>query len=343
MIKVFKRLPEMLLMAVVVLSSCNIRLVNYGVAQLKGQLHIVQNARPIEEVLKDPSVPDSLKKKLILVGEIKKFGVDSLGLKLSKNYTTVYDQKGKPVLWVLTAAEKYALKSYHWKFPLLGTVEYKGFFEYEKGKKEEHKLADLGYDTDYNTTSAWSTLGWFRDPILSNILYRTEGQVADLIIHEMTHATLYVKSSVDFNENLASAIGEIGAEHFLKSKYGDSSEAVLRYRNYRDDYNYFAAHMLRGIDKLDSLYKTFTATDDEQTKSKKKKLTIEQIVNSLDTISFHNKTRYMKLFSGTLPNNAYFLGFRRYDSEKEEMKIELRNKYNGNIKSYLQSLQKKYK
>ena len=91
--------------------------------------------------------------------------------------------------------------------------------EYEKGKKEEEKLADAGYDTDYNTTSAWSTLGWFRDPILSNILYRTEGQVADLIIHEMTHATLYAKSSVDFNENLASAIGEVGAELFLKYKY----------------------------------------------------------------------------------------------------------------------------
>jgi predicted aminopeptidase len=339
---IVKRISEILLMCLLVLSSCNIRLVNYGIAQLKGQLHIVRNARPIEDVLQDPNVPDSLKEKLFLVAEIKKFAVDSLGMKLSKNYTAVYDQKGKPVLWVLTAAERYELKSFHWNFPFLGRVEYKGFFDYEKGKKEEKKLADDGYDTDYSTTSAWSTLGWFRDPILSNILYRTEGQVADLIIHEMTHATLYVKSSVDFNENLASAIGETGAEQFLKYKYGDSSDAVIRYRNYRDDYNSFADHMLRGIDKLDSLYKTFTGADNDSLKAARKTATIESITASVDTVPFHNKNRYLKIFSDYTPNNAYFLAFRRYDSEKEEMKKELKGKFNGNIKSYLAYLKGKY-
>jgi predicted aminopeptidase len=330
-------------MCAIVLSSCNIRLVNYGIAQLNGQLHIVNNARPIEEVMKDPSVPDSLKQKLMLVSEIKKFSQDSLGMKLSKNYTAVYDQKGKPVLWVLTAADRYQLKSYHWHFPFLGTVEYKGFFEYEKGKKEEKKLAEQGYDTDYNPTSAWSTLGWFKDPILSNILYRTEGQVADLIIHEMTHSTLYVKSSVDFNENLASAIGEVGAEQFLKAHFGDTSEEVKRYDYYRDDYNAFAGHMLRGNEKLDSLYKTFSSTDDENLKRQKKEETIKAIVATLDTVSFHNKARYLRIFSEALPNNAYFLAFKRYDSQKEEMKKELKEKFKSNIKAYLDFLKEKYK
>jgi predicted aminopeptidase len=343
MLRFIKRFPEVLLMTIILLSSCNIRLVNYGIAQLNGQLHIVRNARPIEEVLEDPAVADSLKEKLLLVGEIKKFAVDSLGMKLSKNYTAVYDQKGKPVLWVLTAAEKYELKSYHWHFPFLGTVEYKGFFDYEKGKKEERKLSELGYDTEYSPTSAWSTLGWFRDPILSNILYRTEGQVADLIIHELTHSTLYVKSSVDFNENLASAIGEVGAEQFLRAHFGDSSEEVIRYRFYRDDYNSFASHMLRGNDKLDSLYKTFSASDDGNSRSEKKKETIKSIVATLDTISFHNKSRYLRIFSEALPNNAYFLAFKRYDSQKEEMKAELKEKFAGNIKSYLDYLKEKYK
>jgi predicted aminopeptidase len=224
----------------------------------------------------------------------------------------------------------------------LGRVEYKGFFDYEKGKKEEKKLANDDYDTDYSTTSAWSTLGWFRDPILSNILYRTEGQVADLIIHEMTHATLYVKSSVDFNENLASAIGEIGAEQFLSYKYGDSSEAVIRYDNYRDDYNHFAEHMLRGINKLDSLYKTFSSTDVDSLQAIRKSEVIKSITSSMDTISFHNKARYLKIFSAYTPNNAYFLAFKRYDSEKEKMKKELKEKFGGNIRSYLDYLKAKY-
>jgi predicted aminopeptidase len=340
---IIKRLPELLLMTLIVLSSCNIRLVNYGIAQLKGQLHIVCKARPIEDVLNDSSVPDSLKAKLVLVGEVKKYAVDSLGFKLSKNYTTVYDQEGKPSLWVLTAAERFRLKAYHWDFPFLGRVEYKGFFDYEKGKKEERKLAEAGYDTDYSTTSAWSTLGWFRDPILSNILYRNEGQVAELIIHEMTHSTLYVKSSVDFNENLANAIGEIGAEQFLKFKYGDSSEELKSYRHYLDDYNLYAQHLLKGCDKLDSVYKTFAGTEPENSKLERKSEAIKEIITSLDTVPFNNKPRYTKIFSKSLPNNAYFLGFKRYDAQKDEMKKELMEKFAGNSKAYLDFLKEKYK
>ena len=159
----------------------------------------------------------------------------------------------------------------------------------------------------------------------------------------MTHATLYIKSSVDFNENLASAVGEEGAEEFLKFRFGDSSAVLTDYRNRNDDYNLFAANMLSGTRRLDSLYQSFKSTDSEETKNNMKQKMIKEIVSSLDTVSFHNKDRYKKLFDDThLPNNAYFLGFTRYDAQKEEMKKDLKKKFQNNIKKYLSDLKIKY-
>jgi predicted aminopeptidase len=337
--KIVLRFIEALFIILFLWCDLNFKLVSYGIDQGIGELKIINNSRPIAEMLNDPAVADSIKLKFRIIGEIRQFAIDSLGLKQSKNYTTFYDQHGKPLLWVVTASEKFALKAYQWKFPVVGSVGYKGFFDYEKGKREEKKLSGKGYDTDCNATSAWSTLGWFRDPVFSNFLNRSEGQLAELIIHEMTHATLYVKSSVDFNENLASAIGETGAEQFLRFKFGNSSDELKKYLERNEDYNLFAAHFLRGAQELDSLYDGFNPSQPEELKNSQKQNLIRQIISSLDTVSFHNRARYTKLFADEhYPNNAYFLGFTRYDSQKEEMKKELKESFHGNIKSYLQSL-----
>lgn len=315
----------------------NWSLVTYGWGQLKGQLKIVRNVRPLEEVLVDKNFPDSLKTKIRFIDVIAKYAADSLGLKRSENYTTLYDQKNKPILWVITASDKYKLSAYHWKFPVLGSVSYKGFFDYQKGAYEDSLLQLEGYDTDYGEVSAWSTLGWFKDPILSNMLYRSDGQLAELIIHEMTHATVYLKSNVDLNENLASMIGEEGAIRFLKSHFGTDSPQVKDYVNRKEDYDRFANQMLIAHDKLDSLYKTFESVPEERRADLKNEM-IEQIVQSLDTVSFHNKNRYSSLFEKRKPNNAYFMNFVRYDSQKEEMRAELNKKFQGNISEYLKSI-----
>jgi len=333
-IKFLSRTVEIIFILLFLFATIFHELVSYGINQGIGQLSIVWNARPIEDVMNDPAVADSVKSKLRLVEEVKKFAVDSLGLAVSKNYTTLYDQHGNPILWVLTGSEKYMFKPVEWWFPVVGSVSYKGFFKLENAKKEEKQLIEKGFDTDIGVTGAWSTLGWFRDPILSNVLGRSEGQVAELFIHEMTHATLYVKSSVDFNENFAGAIGEVGAEEFLKARFGDSSAVLTEYRNRNDDYNMFASHMLRGTKILDSLYHSFVNKSDPEKKILKQKL-IGEIVQSLDTVSFkvlHFNKRFDK---NNLPNNSYFLGFTRYDAQKGEMKKELRDKYNGNIRKFI--------
>ncbi|MCX6275667.1 MAG: aminopeptidase [Bacteroidetes bacterium] len=335
--KIFRNLFEFIFIAVIFYVTFNFSLVAYGIVQLRGQLSIVWNAKPIEEVFADPAFPDSLKAKLTLIEDIKQFAIDSLGLKPTKNYSTIYDQHGKPLLLNLTAADKFRLKAYNWTFPLLGNVSYKGFFDFAKGEHEASQLKKQNFDVEFSSVSAWSTLGWFRDPVFSGMLKRNEGQLAELIIHEMTHATIYLKSSVDFNENLASAIGETGAEIFLASKFGIQSAQLETYRNEQEDYNRYAKHLLGGTKLLDSLYRSIENLADVEKESLKKDM-IQRIVNSLDTIPFHNikyKTRFEK---EELPNNAYFLSFVRYDSQKEEMKRELNEKFKGEINSYLNFL-----
>lgn len=318
-----------------VLIVLNLDLLKYGLMQAKGQLNVVWNAKPIKMVLADVNFPDSLKLKIELMQEIRQFAIDSLGLKDTKNYTAVYDQKGKDILWNLSACEPYELKSVQWSFPFLGSFSYKGFFELDKAKEERAQLERKGLDTRIRTVNAWSTLGWFRDPILSNQLNRSEGSLAELVIHELTHATVFFKDSLSYNENLASFIGEKGAIRFLNYKYGGNSVNIRRYIDDEDDYMKFTNHMLSGTRKLDSLYRSFTVEMDDALKSKKKQSMISKIIHSVDSISFKNPRRFSGLFSEQLPNNCYFLSFHRYFSKIKQFEIQLKKEFNGDLRAFI--------
>lgn len=314
-------------------------LIIYGLRQGKGQLNIIWKAKPVEEFLADPDFPDSLKVKLSLIYEIRQFAIDSLALKDTKNYKTLYDQKGEEVMWVVTASEPYGLKAKEWIFPVLGSVPYKGFFRKDLAMELAGELEKEGWDVSIRNPGGWSTLGWFTDPILSKMLERPVGDLANLIIHEMSHATIFVRDSIDFNENLATFIGDRGAEKFLISKYGKDSEEYTAYVNEDRDYLKFSGHMLRGCEKLDSLYNTMTSSMNEEKKREKKMAMIRKIVANLDTLrlittQINAPVRYQT----TLPNNADFLNFRRYQAKQEKFWEDYHNRFNGDLRSYIEYL-----
>ncbi|MBK9399864.1 MAG: aminopeptidase [Bacteroidetes bacterium] len=341
--KIFRALRYfflVLLAGIVFYVLFNFQLVNYGLSQLRGQLHIVINARPAEELLNDRNFPDSLKKKLQLVDDIRRFAIDSLGLKNSKNYTTVYDQKGKPALWVLTACEPFAMKAYEWKFPLLGAVSYKGFFEKEKGIPELEALKQGGYDTDYSPTGGWSTLGWFKDPILSNMLRRSEGQLAELMIHELTHATLYLPGSVDYNENFATFTGEQGALQFLAYRFGSESKELKAYADLQYDEEIFGKYMVTAAKELEVFYQSLDTGMSHPEKVTAKYRKINSIVFNINDLKLKNPDRFrLTDTEGKLPNNCLFMSYRRYRKQQEEFKVQLM-KYNGDLKNWLLNLQR---
>jgi predicted aminopeptidase len=317
-------------------------LVIYGIRQANGQLNIMWNAKPVEDFLADPDFPDSLKSKLHLIGGVRKYAIDSLALKDTKNYKTLFDQKGEEIMWVVTASEEFKLKPKEWTFPVLGAVPYKGFFKKELAFKLRDELEKEGWDVSIRNPGGWSTLGWFTDPILSKMLERSEGDLANLIIHEMSHATIFVKDSIDFNENLATFIGDRGAEKFLISKYGLSSKEYQQYLNEDKDFLKFSDHMLRGSEKLDSLYSSMTDQMPIDKKRKLKKDMIERIVVSLDTLTLSTDSKPGTRYKNRLPNNAYFMNFRRYQSQQVDFWNEYRGRFNEDLKDYIEYLTSKY-
>jgi predicted aminopeptidase len=342
---VLKKILIALLCIAVILGIYYRDLLSYGWMQAKGQIGILWNVKDVSEVLADPAFPDSLKARIRLIEEIKQFGVDSLGLSPSKNYSTFYDQHGKPLIWIITASDRYRIKAYKWNFPILGSFPYKGYFDSTRAVKEAKILSDQGYDTDLGEVSAWSTLGYLKDPILSSMLKRKEGSLANLILHELTHGTLFVKSDLELNENLASFVGDLGATRFITQKYGKDSKQYSDYefsKKYNDAYT---RHMLGGMKKLDSLYLTFgpDQTPDPKKDAAKKHM-IMKIVSDADTLMHRGKTLKTKRadHQSFLPGNAYFISYQTYKSKQNIFRQEFENQFGGDFKKYLGYLKDKY-
>lgn len=322
-----------LLGVLLVLGLWHRKLIAYGIGQAKGQLSIIWQSREVADVLNDEQVPDSVKQKLQLIQEVKQFTETALGFQSSKNYSTFYDQKGAPSLWVVTAAKPYMLEPKEWHFPFLGNVPYKGFFEYPKAEKEE-ALWKEQYDTNIRVAGGWSTLGWFRDPVLSNMLMDPPGDLANTIVHELTHQNIFIKDSVEFNENLASFFGDQGARRFLKMHYGEDSEELLRYQNARKDRQKFTDHILRGADYLDSLYQQMALMSAETDRNSYKKDAINEIIISFDTLNLYEKDRYRRFLHEKRINNAFFMSYLRYRGDFTFFEKELRDNFKGDLKRY---------
>ncbi len=332
--KLIRRLLLILGVILIVLIIFNWELVSYGLKQAKGQLTIIWNAKPVEEFINDKTFPDSLRQKLLLIAEIRKFAVDSLGLKDTKNYKTLYDQKGEEIMWVVTASEPFQLKPKEWDFPILGKVPYKGFFVKDEAFALAKQLDNEKWDVSVRNPGGWSTLGWFTDPILSKMLEESEGELASLIIHEMAHATIFVKDSINFNENLASFIGDRGAEAFLQFHFGDNSQQYMEFVNKDRDYTTFVNHVLHGTSLLDSLYKAIEHESPAK-KSVLKEAMIRRIVDTMDTLSLSSGKKPSRRFKDKLPNNAYFMSFIHYQSGQSEFLEEWQQSFDGNLKAYI--------
>ena len=179
---------------------------------------ILARRRPLADILADSASTPALRAKLELVLAARAFARDSLGLDVGESFTA-YSETGRDTLTlVVSGAYRDRLKSYTWWFPVVGRVPYKGYFDFDEARRQERALHARGFDTRLGAVAAFSTLGWFNDPLLPSTLRADSLTLANTVVHELTHNTYYAPGGAVFNESFANFVGSRGAERFFRAR-----------------------------------------------------------------------------------------------------------------------------
>lgn len=220
------------------------------------QSKILYNRVPIDNIIKDPLIATEVKRKLSLAQKAKFFSENTLHLKTTKNYSSYVQLERPYVSYILQVAHRFELKQYKWWFPIIGNVPYKGFPNRIESENESNEFPPHLYDKYIRGVSAYSTLGWFDDPILSSMINYSDHNLINLIIHETVHATIFIKNQSDFNERLATFIANKGTHLFYQSLEGKNAPTIKIIENENHDEMLFSKFISSEINELRKWYIT---------------------------------------------------------------------------------------
>lgn len=311
--------------SLVLLSGCQ---VTYLLKSGIGQTNLLRRRVAIESLLEKPDLDPARKAKLLLVQEVRKFAETELSLKTTKNYTTFVELDRPYVSWIVSAAPQWEMKHHLFWFPIVGSLPYKGYFSEDDAKAEAEELKQRDMDTSVRGVSAYSTLGWTSDPVLSSMLKMEDHDLVELIIHETVHTTLYISSAADFNERLASFIGELGAKKFYESK-SDAAQ-IQKMKDSAHDTKVFSEFISQEIKSLEALYTAKTLPSEaarqlefEGIKTRFKSEVLPKMIGT----SFQG-------FANRPLNNAVLLGYKTYWMDLSEFEIAFQ-KHNRDFVKFL--------
>ncbi|HVK62368.1 MAG TPA: aminopeptidase [Bdellovibrionales bacterium] len=315
--------------------------VGYLAKSAYSQADLLRKRIPIEDAVKSEKLTDEQKRKLLLAQEARLFAESHLKLSQTKNYGTFVQLEGPYVTYVVSAAPRSELKHYLWRYPLVGEMPYKGFFDKDDATREAASLKTEGLDTYIRGVSAYSTLGWFRDPVLSSMLDYKDYDLVNTIIHETVHATLFIKSEADFNERLATFIGNKGTEAFYRQKEGADSKTLAAMKAENVDEEQFGKFMSTELKALEAWYKERQGKEISEEERRARIGEIQARFKSELKPKLKDPESFKKFESADL-NNARLLTYRLYfeDLHQFEKVFDKLGRDFSKFLSYAKSLEK---
>ncbi|MDR2343067.1 MAG: aminopeptidase [Spirochaetaceae bacterium] len=304
----------------------------YTLKQGAIMLGYLGRAVPLESLTGSPDVTEEDIRFVELVKDIRRFAVDELGLNETKNYTKYVGINRDYLAAIVSASAKDSFKRHEWRFPVVGSVPYKGFFNVDDARKEAAKLKKKGMDVWIRPVDAFSTLGWFSDPLYSFMHNYTPDRMADILIHELVHATIFIKDNMQFNEELAEFIGSEGARLYIRKRYGDLSPQMENLVYSDADNAAYVAFIQELTAELDAVYKSEIPREQ---KLEQKQMIIaaaqSRFADEYET-RFHSDN--YRGFSEIEINNAYLELYRLYYSGGGRLK-ELYEESGGNLHAFI--------
>ncbi|MDR2509913.1 MAG: aminopeptidase [Spirochaetaceae bacterium] len=305
----------------------------YTLKQGAAMLSLLSSAVPVESIGRD-GAPENDTRFVREVNEIRRFALEELGLKKTKNYTTYIEIKRDYLALIVSASEKDRFKRYEWHYPVVGKLPYKGFFDNNGAKKEMERLKKKNLDVLVRQVDAFSTLGWFKDPLYSFMKEYSTAHLANLIIHESFHATLFLKNHAQFNEEIAEFIGTEGSRLYIAKKFGENSDEYTALERGEKDEAAFVAYIKTLIAELEEVYKRDIPSE-EKLKLKAECIAASQKRFLEEYDSRFSSPRY-KFFAEFAVNNAYLELFSLYHEGASRL-LELYKASGGDLRQFIQA------
>ncbi len=296
-------------------------------------LGILARAQPLERVLADKAAPPELRALAERATRIRDFATTQLGLRETRNYRKIARVAGDNLAMVVQACAELSFERYLWSYPLVGKLPYKGFFNPDAAEKEAQARRAEGLDVIIRPVDAFSSLGWLPDPLFSFMAAYGEAELAEIIIHELCHATAFARGCDDWNEELATFVGREAAARYIAANEGEEAPDLASLRRARRDEAAFANFLRGTAAELEAVYRAPLSV--EEKRARKKAVIAERAALF--------EQEYEKLFASErfrgFPmdkiNNAYLDLYRMYEGEPELYASYLERVCGGDLRAFI--------
>lgn len=283
----------LVLLAAIVATVSGCQTIGYYTQAARGQYQIFAHQKSINKLIADPQTPEKLREKLELIQQLRAFAKDQLKLPVDNDYLKYVDVHRPYVVWNVQAAPQFSLQPRTWWYPLVGSLEYRGYFSPRGASNYAARIAKSGDDVYVDGVEAYSTLGWFKDPILSTFITRSEPDLAEVLFHELGHRRVFARGDTDFNEAYATTVGQEGARRWLRST--GKTNLLQKYETALDRNDQFVHLIMSTRVQLEKVYGDTLDKYGKVTAAKKPPLPPDQLKAEKERVFAELRTNYAQL------------------------------------------------